>query len=558
MVVRFVGIGFHSNTLTMKKTFLLLGGLCTAATTIAQSLPEATQLLYHERYESAKTALHKILKADAANATAWYQLSQAYLPLKEIQALADTLQHATPAVQQSAWYKVAYGQLLLAQNNLDSARLYFDQAIGTGRKKDPAILLAVANAWISEKNGDPNTGLLVLSQAGKKDIDNPAFQVLRGNAYRKLANGTEAYRAYQAALNEDGNNAEALYQMGKIFVAQKNAESYLDYFNKTIAADPLYAPAWYELYYDAYFKDAAKALNYFRQYLAVSDFNPENEYQHIDLVYLNKKYDSAIIMAQQALSTLPAGTMPRLYKLLAYSHLGLQDTAQALQAMTTYFARANDSNFVVKDYEVMADLYNATPGKEDSALVFYQTAVTKITDSAALFTYYKKLVDLYKNKKDNANQALWLGKYYTNNAKATNIDLFNWGIAHFKAEQYEQADTVFGKYIDKYPDQSFGYYWRARVNAQRDSAMEKGLAIPHYDALVTVLQKDSANATATTKKWLVEAYGYIAAYETNQEKDYDDAIEHLQMILAIDPANKDAQQYITILEKKVIADNNNK
>ncbi|WP_425476385.1 MFS transporter [Paraflavitalea speifideaquila] len=125
-------------------------------------------------------------------------------------------------------------------------------------------------------------------------------------------------------------------------------------------------------------------------------------------------------------------------------------------------------------------------------------------------------------------------------------------MAHFKAEEYAQADTVFGKYIEKYPEQSFGYYWRARANSLKDSAMEKGLAIPHYHALAGVLEKDSASATATTKKWLVEAYGYIAAYETNQEKDYADAIEHLQKILEIDPANKDAQQYISILEKKSV------
>lgn len=541
----------------MKKTLLLFSGLGSTLMMAAQGVPDATQLIYHERYQSAKTVLHKTLQSDPANALAWYQLSQAYLPLKEVRPLADSLQLAAAEVKNSAWYKVAYGQLLLAQNNADSARWYFDQAIGNGRKKDGAILLAVANAWISEKKGDPNKALQVLSQAGKKEANDPALHVLRGNAYRQLTNGTEAYRAYQAALNEDGNHAEALFQMGKIFVAQKNAESYLSYFNKTIAADPLYAPAWYELYYDAYFKDPVKALDYFRRYLQVSDYNPDNEYQHIDLVYLNKKYDSAIIMANNALATLPAGSMPRLYKLLAYSHLGQQDTAKALQAMTTYFYRADDSNFVVKDYEVMADLYNATPGKEDSALLFYQAAVTKITDSAALFTYYKKLSELYKDKKDNANQAIWLGKYYTNNSKATNIDLFNWGIAHFKAEQYAQADTVFGQYIAKYPDQSFGYYWRARANSLKDSAMEKGLAIPHYNTLVEVLVKDSASATATTKKWLVEAYGYIAAYETNQEKDYEDAIEHLQKILEIDPANKDAQQYITILEKKVNTDNNN-
>lgn len=541
----------------MKTTLLLIGGLLSSTVMVAQSVQDATQFIYHGRYQSAKATLQKSLQADPNHAAAWYLLSQAYLPLKEHQKLGDSLQLAPAEVKNSSWYKVAYGQLLLAGNKTDSARWYFEQAIGDGRKKDPAILLAVAHAYISEKNGDANAALLVLNQAGKKDTDDPAFNVLRGNAYRKLANGTEAYRAYQAALNADGKNAEALFQMGKIFVAQQNAATYLDYFNKAITADPLYAPAWYELYYDAYFRDPKQALDYFRQYLSVSDYNPENEYQHIDLVYLNKKYDSAIAMASSTLAGLPADSMPRLHKLLAYSYLGLQDTAKALNSMTTYFAKANDSNFTVKDYEVMADLYNATPGKEDSALIFYQTAVTKITDSAALFNYYKKLSDLYKDKKDNANQAIWLGKYYTNNDKATNIDLFNWGIAHFKAEQYEQADTVFGKYIEKYPEQSFGYYWRARANSLKDSAMEKGIAIPHYEKLIEVLQKDSASASATNKKWLVEAYGYIAAYETNEEKDYDDAIGHLQKILEIDPANKDAQQYISILEKKVNAGNSN-
>lgn len=541
----------------MKTKLILIGGLLSSTVMVAQSVQDATQLIYHERYQSAKATLQKTLQADPNNAEAWYRLSQAYLPLKENQQLGDTLQLASADVKNSAWYKVAYGQLLLTRNSTDSARWYFDQAIGDGRKKDPAILLAVAHAYISEKNGDANAALLVLSQAGKKDTDDPAFNVLRGNAYRKLANGTEAYRAYQSALNADGKNAEALFQMGKIFVAQQNAATYLEYFNKAVTADPLYAPAWYELYYDAYFKDPKQALDYFRQYLSVSDYNPDNEYQHIDLVYLNKKYDSAIAMASNTLAGLPADSMPRLHKLLAYSYLGLQDTAKALNSMTTYFAKANDSNFVVKDYEVMADLYNATPGKEDSALVFYQTAVTKITDSAALFNYYKKLSDLYKDKKDNANQAIWLGKYYTNNDKATNIDLFNWGIAHFKAEQYEQADTVFGKYVEKYPEQSFGYYWRARANSLKDSAMEKGIAISHYEKLIEVLQKDSATASATNKKWLVEAYGYLAAYETNEEKDYDDAIGHLQKILEIDPANKDAQQYISILEKKVNAGNSN-
>jgi tetratricopeptide (TPR) repeat protein len=170
-------------------------------------------------------------------------------------------------------------------------------------------------------------------------------------------------------------------------------------------------------------------------------------------------------------------------------------------------------------------------------------------DPKTLYPYYKKLADLYKARKDYANQAKWLGKYYTDNPKANNIDLFNWGIAWFKAENYDQADTVFGSYIQKYPDQAFGYYWRARVNSLRDSTMEKGLAVPWYTQLISLIEKDTTNKT--NKKWLVESYGYLAAYETNVVKDYKTAIENLQKILEIDPGNKNAQQYISILEKKV-------
>lgn len=527
--------------------------LAIAVVSAGQTLPEVKAMIAHGRYQAAEISLHTYLKSDPADAEAWYQLSQTYFAMKDTNRLIDSLALAPTTVKESAWYKVARGQWQLHENRADSAQWYFNQAIGEGRKKDPGILLAVANAYVSEKNGDANIALTVLEQAGKKDKDDAAFNVMRGNAYRKLANGSEAYKAYQAALNENANLPEALYQMGKIFLTQQNSDAYLNYFNKAVSVDPLYAPAWYELYYNAYYKDPVQALAYYRNFLAASDRTPENEYQLIDLLYINKKYDSAIIKAQDALAGLSEHSMPRLQKLMAYSYAELKDTTKAMSFMQSYFTNASDSNLVAKDYELMANLYNATEGKEDSALIFYQAAVDKIKDSATLFTYYKKLADIYKDRKDVANQAIWLGKYYTNNPKGTNIDLFNWGIAHFKAEQYEQADTVFGHYIQKYPDQAFGYYWRARANSLRDSAMEKGIAIPHYHELVEVLQKDTTSAT--NKKWLVEAYGYIAAYETNEEKDYEAALENLRKILEIDPANKDAQQYVAVLEKKVDGDN---
>ena len=188
----------------------------------------------------------------------------------------------------------------------------------------------------------------------------------------------------------------------------------------------------------------------------------------------------------------------------------------------------------------------------DSAMVYYAKAAGLATDSAVARTYYKKLADLSGSLKDYAGQARWLGHYYQGNDRATNLDLFNWGLASFRAEDYQMADSVFGMYVTKYPEQAFGYYWQARSNAMIDKEMTTGLAVPHYQKLVEVLQKDTANANYKT--WLSQAYGYLAAYEANTEKDYPEAIGYFEKVLEVDPANADAKKYIEVLEKRVSED----
>ncbi|WP_166437010.1 tetratricopeptide repeat protein [Niastella caeni] len=539
----------------MKKGLILVLCPLISLAALAQTVPDAKKFIYYERYNSAQAALQNIVKTDPANAESWYLLSKSFL-LSDKPAPLQNLMAQSPAnVKSEPFYQVAYGNLLLSKGNKDSARFYFNQALDKTREKNPDILSAVAEAHITAKAGDANYAVQLLDRAIDRDKKNPALYALLGDAHRKLGNGSEAYKAYTGALEKDNQYAVALYRMGKIFVSQKNPEMYLKYFTQAQQADSNYAPVFYELYYHYYFTDPQKALQYFQQFVAKSDLNKDNDVLYTDLLYLNKQYDAAIAKAKHLLTQHSGDSMPRLYKLMAYSYLGAKDTASAMTNMVQYFSKEVDSNMVVKDFETMADLYATAQGKEDSAITYYLKTVNKAKDHPERFHFYKKLAELYKDKKDYLNQAQWLGMYYQDNPKASNIDLFNWGIANFKAEAYVQADTVFGTYIQKYPDQAFGYYWRARTNSLMDSTMEKGAAIPWYNQLITMLEKDPANKT--NKKWLIEAYGYLAAYETNQVKDYKTATENLKKILAIDPENKDAQQYITILEKKLSSDNNN-
>lgn len=517
----------------------------------AQDVEQARKDIYYNHYPTAAKTLHNVLKSEPTNINAWYWLSQAYYEMDQAEKFIDTLSMIPPQLTQEPLFKIMKGQMLLKANKSDSAALYFDQAVKATRQKNAFVLSAIGNAHVEEKSGDGNYAVELLNKAIKRDKNNPALYTLLGDAYRKINNGSEAYKMYSKALEVDPGYAAASHKLGKIFFSQNNS-IYLRHFNQAVASDANYAPAYYDLYYHYYFIDPALALDNFKKYIAASDYNPENEYLLADLLYLNRDYTTAIEKTRKLMSENNAGSMPRLYKLLSYSYAGLKDTAAAIEQMEKFLAAETDTNEIVKDYEFMADLYAATETQKDSAIVYYEKVLTGLQDTSRLHVYYRKLADLGKEIRDYAAHAAWLGKYYQYNKNASNLDLFNWGVAHFKAEEYQKADSVFALYIDKYPEQSFGYYWRSRSNALLDSSMESGAAISHYEKLITVLEKDTANAT--NKKWLIEAYGYLAAFETNKEKNYPDAIEYLEKVLQLDPENKSAQKYIAILEKNIEAE----
>ena len=531
----------------MKKLLLSIPFVAGAVALHAQSLETANQLLYYERYQSSVTNFHTLLNQQPANAEAWYGLTKAYLLQKKGAKAIDSLRLAPSGIYSDPYYEAALGAALLDQNKKDSAALYFSHALKQTKEKNANILAAVAQAHINSKNGDANYAIDLINKAIKRDKKNAAWDVLLGDAYRKLNNGSEAYKAYKSAIEKNEGYAAAYHKTGEIFLTQKNSELYLEYFTKAITADANYAPSLYQLYLYYFYHDVSKAFQYYNDYVAKSDPSLQTEYDLADLLYLTKDYNKAIQKANSLAATQGDQLKPRIYKLLAYSHIELKDSATAIGYMQHYFGKEADSNFIAKDFETMALLYGNTEGKQDSAIVFYEKAASVQKDSAALFGYYKNLSDMAKANKDYAAQAKWLEKYYSGNDKATNVDLFNWGLAHFLAENYAMADSVFGIYVGKYPEQSFGFYWQARSNAALDKEMTQGTAIPHYKNLIAALEKDTANSNY--KKWMVEAYAYLAAYEANTEKDYTEAVGYFQKVLEVDPENADAKRYIAILEK---------
>lgn len=531
------------------KKIALLPLLLAAYGLQAQTVDEAENLIYHARYDGATQTLQNLLEKDPSNAEAYYWQTAAYLQQDNTNAVQQTLLTAPEGVKSAPLYQVAYGHLLLERGKADSAAYYFNAALDATREKDPFVLSSIAKAHIEAEGGNATYALELLDKAIKRDKRDPALYTLKGDAYIKLQNGSEAFKAYTEAIDKDKNYAAALYKLGNIFASQKNPELYLQYYNDALKADPAYAPAYYALYYHHYFTDVAKSMDYYKQYLQHTDKNLQTEYAYTDLLYLNKQYAEAIQNANALINKGGDEAEPRLYKLIAYSYRDQEDSVKAFDYMSTYFAKAPDSAHVVKDFETMAELYLSQGGSQDSAARYFEKALALVTDSTAKYDYYKKLAKMYGGMQNHAAEADWLGQYYTGNNDATNVDLFNWALAHYKGGEYEAADTVFGQYIEKYPEQTFGYYWRARSNMARENAMEEGYAVPHYQKLIEMAEKDTANET--NKKWLIEAYGYLAAYQTNTHKNYAEAITLFEKLLTLDPQNEDAQKYISILKKNL-------
>lgn len=533
----------------MKRITLLFSLISCAFALNAQSVDDGVQQMYYQRYQSAENIFHQILQQDPNNATAWYYLEKDYLLEDKLNKASDTIQLAPANVKNDPWYKVAYGTVLLQQGKKDEASSSFNDAIKDTREKDAGILSSVADANITSKSGDINYAIDLLNKAIKRDKKNAALYVLLGDAYLKTSNGSEAFKAYQKATEVNDKYAQAYHKLGEIFVSQKNPEMYLGYFQKAIAADPNYAPSLYRLYVYEFNRNPAKAMEYYNQYMAKSDISIQNEYDLADLYFINKQYANAIQKADAIVKAEGEKVGPRLYKLISYSYAEQKDSAKAFDYMQNYFAKAADSNTVAKDYLLMGDLYASVKQDDSLAFTYYDKAVALEKDSSELVKYFKRFADLAAADKNYSQQAKWLGKYYLSSGNATNIDLFNWGLAHYRAGEYAAADSAFGIYVSKYPEQSFGYYWQAKSKALADNDMTQGLAIPAYQKLIEVLEKNPNDANY--KKWLVESYAYLAAYQTNTQKNYTEAVNYFEKVLQVDPENADAKKYIAILQKNL-------
>ncbi len=514
----------------------------------AQTWQEGRKQISYQRNQSAVSTLEKVVAANPGSAEAQYWLGQAYIKSGQLEKAKEVYRKILVGdLGSNPLLLVGMGHVELLEGKKTDARSRFETAISLSKGKDVAVLNAIGRAN-TDKNGDVDYAIEKLNQATTvKGFKEPDVYVNMGDAYRKKNDGGGAVSSYQKALTIDPRYAEASYKIGKVYYTQgkDQEEVFSRYFNEAIASDPNFAPAYYDFYVYFFFRDVNKARNYFAQYKPLADKGAALDYEEASLSFASGDFKDAVAKSTELLNKYGNDADARLYRLRGYSNWKLGDSATAIKDFETFFSKAKEEDIVPDNWMVAAELAAKFPERQANFERYVNAAIAMDTSAKGKADLARKAVDIFK-KAGNANKsAEWALRVLTLTPTVSKVDLFNAGYENLKAGQLLRSDSVFKVYKEKYPDDTYGYYWSYRALSGIDTTMEQGLAIPDATKFIQIAELDKAKNKTT----LITAYGYVAGYYANIKKDFPTAIQYIDKIIEIDPANTDAIKNKEILQK---------
>ena len=530
---------------------VLVAGLLGTSPVMAQSIPEGVNHLYAERNKSAKETFDKLVATNPNNLEAVYWLGQTYIAMEDVKSARDLYSKTLQANGNAPLILVGMGHVNLIDGKKDEARQMFETAINlsTGKKgADIGVLNAIGRASNDAKEGDVAYAIDKLKMAAQKDPKNADVFLNLGDAYRKAHEGGQAVTNYDMAVSANPALARAIYRKAMVYYTQKNWELFTDLLNKAIAADPKFAPAYYELYYYYLGKlDFNTAQDYANKYIANTDQDPQNDYLVASTCLVKKDYDCAINTSKGIVSKAGEQTKPRTYKVLAYAYVGKGDTASAKQYIDQYFAKGKDEELIPQDYILRGQIY----GNSDPNIVYdsYLKAVSMDSVYDSKMKMIQEGIDLAKGK----NNKIMEGKLrllQSATRKTPNCaDAFFSGLAFYQGADYKTADSLFKLYIVCFPDSLYGHYYDSRANLALDTTLS---VEPYLTNMVKGFKKTLDIAVNNKEKFKPQAVAssqFLAAIYNNTKKNRDSAIYFLQKGLEFDPANATLADFLKELQK---------
>ena len=580
-----------------------LGLVFVGSSVFAQSQADAKKAIDAEQYQKAKSMLKNLTVTQPTNDENFFYLGWVYLIQEYPDSAKNMFTRGLAANPKSPLNYVGLGAV--AHYNKDAAGVTtnFNAAIPLTGKKDSRPWLFMGEAYlllppgVKAVSADDATAAKAALNKGKaanpKDVD---VLIQLGNAERSQpGGGSEAFSNYQDASLLDPRSAAAITAMGILDEYAQNYEDAEPQFQKAIAIDPNYGPAyrgWAETDLD-YSKslshtDQAKAatkiheaVDHYKKYLSLTDNSTETLLRYADFLYFAGQYEEL----QQVANTLAkaVNSNARVYRYIGYADYQTKDYPGGVAAMNNWFTKAEPGRILPNDYFVLGRLY--IEGKIDTAKGI--EALEKGVDldtTKAEETYHEIAQDFYYRKHKYAQAAATYEKEFTKvHGRTSANDHLYLGLSYFyefgeqakaatanpsiKADSslLTKADTAISVTQRIAGSPSVFYPWyKALIYAEKDADYDhlKGLAKPYYDQVIAIIAPKAPPLTAQDKRFLVASYVYEGYYYTFKEKDDVKATEYFNKVKELDPENKAAAGYFDtqakIAEQKAKMDEYNR
>jgi len=555
-----------------------LGLVFVGSSVFAQSLDDARKAIDAEQYQKAKSMLTNLTVTQPTKDENFFYLGWVYILQDYPDSAKAAFTKGLAANPKSPLNFVGLGVVAHVNKDAAGTNSNFNQAIAVASKKDERPYLYMGAGYLIPLPGatqvsaeDANAAITVLNKA--KVINPKDAEVLLelGNADRAVKNTSAAYSSYADAMAANPKYPAAHVAQGVLISNAQNFEDAEKEYQAAIAVDPNFGPAYREwaetdLYWALTTKSVAsakikEAVDHYKKFLSLTDNSTESL-----LRYATFLYDAGdFVTLQEVANTLSksANTNARVYRYIGYAAYENKDYKAGLDAMNTWFAKADPSRIISADYLALGHLQIASGQDTAKGVANLRKAVD--LDSTKKAEIYIEIAKMYRTKKKYPEA---IKAYQELVAKVPNQPLlqehFYMGFdeyLEFSAESRAAktnpaikpdsslltlADSALSyvqhKMVPNVPTYVFQY--RAYVNDAKDGdyANMKGLAKPFYEQIIQVTTAKNPVPDAD-KKLLAESYAYLGNYYEYHDKDDAKALDNFTKARDIDPANGYAKFY---------------
>lgn len=556
--------------------FLAMGTLVQA-----QDLEAAKKAIDAEQYAKAKTILKNLIASKPDEGKNFFVLGNLYLTEKFEDSAVATYQRGLTAKSNAHFNSIGLGQVDLENGKNGAAEGNFAKGIADIKKRDYEELMYVGRAYLNPVKPDYKKAIDYLNRAKTAAPNNAQVLLSLGDAYYGDRNTNEAYSAYRNAFDADNSVLRAKLQLGVITKYSKAFNEAKAEFEKILATNPNYGPAYRELaetYYLWGLNDKAKyaeynktAMSYYEKYMSLTDYSLASRMRHADFLILTKDY-KALEAEANAMQKLDK-VNPRILRYLGYSAYENGNYDAAIKALTDFTTKSG-VKIIGRDHLYLGlaksskALTQTTDAEGKPAATVDQALFTQgvadirkgveidPTMANELNDFGKKFFDLKAY-----NEAAAIYEIAVTNPQSRNYlyDNFYLGYAlYFGNAQLgasidpaivQKASTAFGNVITSSPTTQDAYIYKARVNSllENDPAAQQEMAKNYEEYIRVVTEKGEAEVSKpANKSKFVEAYTNIGSY--HYETDKAKAKEYFQKALAIDPANERASELLKTLK----------